>query len=145
MKKSQMLFAVQLIILVVFSVQCSKKSAPDKTSSKFDTLTFFHSMKGWELYTWPEGDDWKYSILNGTNRLKTYQEVTTNQITVMGIDSLKMLIDKFPVKEEIFWISDYWLKNIWGSNYGNLSLPDTNTVNEVKKYCSSKGLALTIL
>jgi hypothetical protein len=102
-------------------------------------------MKGWELYTWPEGDDWKYSILNGTNRLKTYQEVTTNQITVMGIDSLKMLIDKFPVKEEIFWISDYWLKNIWGSNYGNLSLPDTNTVNEVKKYCSSKGLALTIL
>ena len=145
MKNQKTLIAISLAIFFFLSVHCSKKSTVDKTSSMFDTLTIPHSIKGWELYTWPEGDDWKYSILSGTNRLKTYQEVTTNLIAVVGIDSLKILIDKFPVKEEIFWIGEDWLKNIWGNNYGNLSLPDTNTVNEVKKYFSLKGLVLNIL
>jgi len=109
-----------------------------------DTISFFHSMKGWELYSWPNGNDWNYSILVGTNRTKSYNEVTTNKIIVFGIDSLKMLLDKFPENEYIFWIGKEWLKSCWGSNYGNLSLPDNKIINEIKEYCTGKKLVLGV-
>jgi hypothetical protein len=101
-------------------------------------------MKGWELYSWPNGNDWNYSILIGTNRLKSYEEVTTNQIIVFGKDSLKLLIDKFPENEQLFWIGREWLERCWGSNYGDLSLPDENTINEIKEYCVQKKIVLGI-
>jgi hypothetical protein len=97
------------------------------------------------LYSWPNGNDWNYSILKGTNRLKTYNEVIKNKIIVLGIDSLKMLLDKFPKKEEIFWVGEGWLKRIWGTDYGNLSLPDSKIIDEIKNYCTQKELVLGIL
>jgi hypothetical protein len=109
-----------------------------------DTISFSHSMKGWELYSWPNGNNWNYSILIGTNRTKTYDEVTTNKIIVAGKDSLKMLLDKFPENEYIFWIGKGWLESCWDGNYGNLSLPDNKTINEIKEYCTSRKLVLGI-
>ena len=41
----------------------------------------------------------------GTNRVKSYEEVLTNKIFVFGKDSLKMLLDKFPQNEYIFWVA----------------------------------------
>ena len=87
-----------------------------KNNSKLDTISFSHSMKGWELYSWPSESDWNYSILIGTNRNKTYQEVTTNKISVVGKDSLKILLDKFPANEQIFWIG-----KPSGDDWGNFS------------------------
>lgn len=110
----------------------------------FDTVSFLPSMKGWELYSWPNGNDWNYSILGGTNRTKSYKEVTTNTFIVAGKDSLKMLLDKIPDNEFIFWAGTGWLENCWSGDYGNFSLPDSNTVNEIKEYCIQKKLNLTI-
>jgi hypothetical protein len=56
-----------------------------------------------------------------------------------------MLLDEFPAKEEIFWISEGWLERIWGGNYGNLSLPDSNTIIEIENYCIRKDLILSII
>ncbi len=109
-----------------------------------DTISFNHSMKGWELYSWPNGNDWNYSILVGTNRTKSYSEVTKNKIIVFGIDSLKMLLDKFPENEYLFWVGKEWLSTCWGSNYGDLALPDNKTINEIKEYCAGKKLVLSI-
>jgi hypothetical protein len=72
----------------------------------FDTIHFEHSMKGWELYSWPNGHDWNYSLLIGTNVLKNYNTVTQQPIKVTGIDSLKMLLPRLPSGEDIFWIGD---------------------------------------
>ena len=102
-------------------------------------------MKGWELYSWPNGNDWNYSVLPGTNRLKSYNEVIENKIVVLGIDSLKMLLDKLPAKEEIFWIGEGWLKRIWGTEYRDLSLPDSIIIKDIKNYCSQKELILSIV
>jgi hypothetical protein len=55
-----------------------------------------------------------------------------------------MVLDKMPVNESIFWIGEGWLNRIWHNNYGNLSLPDDKTVNEIKSYCIQKGLAITV-
>ena len=147
MQKIQILIVASLVVSSVNFIKCSKENnrSPEITNNaKLDTLSFSHSMKGWELYSWPSGNDWKYSILIGTNRLKTFQEVTTNKIAVIGKDSLKMLIDKFPAKENIFWISESWLNKIWGDNYGNLSLPESTTVSEIKNYCNQKKLEIIV-
>lgn len=107
-------------------------------NSKLDTITFAPSMKGWELYTWANGNDWKYSILMGTNRNKTYDEVISNKIAVTGKDSLKMLLDKFPAKEEIFWMGK------GTGEWANLSFPNQNTVDEIVNYAQQKELKLYI-
>jgi len=101
-------------------------------------------MKGWELYSWPNNDDWNYSILEGTNRVKSYDEVTSNSIVVSGKAPLKQLLDKFPENESIFWMGQKWLENSWSGSHANLSLPDNKTVDEIKDYCSKKKLGLNI-
>jgi hypothetical protein len=146
--KSIRIFAILLLIPGSFCfIMCSKDNNPEKkpaSTINFDSISFDHSMKGWELYSWPDGNSWKYSILEGTNRLKTYEEVTGNKIIVSGEDSLKLLLNKFPANEEIFWISEEWLYRLWNGNYKNLSLPSESIINEITEYCHQKELILTV-
>jgi hypothetical protein len=37
---------------------------------------FAESMKGYELYSWQDGNTWKFSLLTGTNREKSLDEET---------------------------------------------------------------------
>ncbi len=146
MKKLHRLVIIPLILTLFVFGMCSEEKNPEidpVNKVNFDTLTFSHSMKGWELYSWPKGNDWRYSILPGTNRVKSYGEVTSNLI-VCGKDSLKMLLNKFPEGENIFWLSEEWLKKSWSTSYGNLSLPADNIVTEIKDYCTQKKLVLNI-
>lgn len=134
------------VLIGAVTLNCSKKT-DQKTDDgiNLDTLSFDHSMKGWELYSWPDGNIWNFSVLIGTNRIKSYEEVTTNKIIVTGKDSLKLLIDKFPENESMFWHGKGWLERCWGGNYyGNLSLPDSNIVSEIKDYCIQKKLVLYV-
>ncbi len=147
MKRLQVLIILLIIIIPSGIVRCTKTNSKETNPVDRidpDTITFAHSMKGWELYSWPNGDDWNYSILIGTNRLKSYEEVTANKIVVTGTDSLKMLLDKFPVNENILWIGEGWLKRCWQSGYGDLSLPGNNIVNEIRNYCLQKNIDLNI-
>lgn len=147
MKRIKVLIYFILISGSFVFLNCSKDEDPEPEPVgliNLDTVSFAHSMKGWELYSWPNGNGWNYSILIGTNRLKTYDEVITNDYVVFGEDSLKMLLNKLPTKEEIFWIGEGWLESIWGADYGNLSLPDIITILEIENYCSQKELILSI-
>jgi len=140
----------KLILLLCFIAilsACSDDSIQTQQPVKridLNTLTFAHSMKGWELYSWKKGDDWNYSILIGTDRLKSYDEVTSNEIIVTGKDSLKMVLDKFPEGEIITWIGQDWLKRCWGNNYYDLSLPPEDIIDEIKQYCSQINLVSQI-
>jgi hypothetical protein len=141
-----------IILLLLFSVPASFTRCTKGSNNVIhpvalinpDTISFPHSMKGWELYNWPNGNDWNYSILIGTNRIKSYSEVTGNRIIVLGTDSLKMLLNKFPENENIFWIGKGWLKKCWGNDYGDLCLPDNKTLNDIKQYCENLNLVLGI-
>ena len=54
------------------------------------------SMKGYELYSWPVEDEWHFTLITGTNRLKTVEEITSGEdvidpegwvrISVTGVD-----------------------------------------------------------
>lgn len=101
-------------------------------------------MKGWELYSWQKGNDWSYSILIGTNRLKSYDEVVKNEIVVTGKDSLKLVLDRFPAGETITWLGPGWLASCWGSDYKNLSLPPQAIIDEIRQYCIDHDLILVV-
>ena len=79
----------------------------------------------------------------GTNRGKSYEEVTSNLVKVVGKDSLKMLLAKLPANECIFWPGKGSLVNTAGDHF-KLTTPDTNTVNEIEDFCTQKGLLLNV-
>jgi hypothetical protein len=113
-------------------------------SINFDNLTIKPSMKGWELYSWTNGNDFNYSLLPGTNRLKSYNEIIGNKLIVFGKDSLIMLLDKLPANENIFLIGKNCLLWIQGENNYNFSLPGKNTINDIKAFCNQKGLTIDV-
>lgn len=58
------------------------------------------SFKGWELYVWPQGGDNYFSLLPGTNRLKTDEEIS--KAAVKGIDAIKPMLEELKVGEMVF-------------------------------------------
>ena len=145
MKTKMVLFVVVVFLL---STSCIReKEQIQAPTSQFDSnsFTISHSMKGWELYSWPDGTGWKYSILIGTNRVKTYKEVTTNEIQVTGEDSLKKILDKFPKNEMISWFGSNWLKQTWNDDPQNISLPPEQITRIIQRFCDQKELQLQII
>lgn len=62
------------------------------------------ALKGMELYSWkPAGQDCHFSLLVGTNRGKSVQEITASQTTVAGVAGLKRKLSRLPKGEQIFW------------------------------------------
>lgn len=126
--------------------------APDCTTSTtaIDTLTVQHQLKGWEIYSWPACNDWCYAVLAGTNSLKTYEEVTGQSasprflIKVLGKEKLKAVLNKMATGESVFWAGEGWLQKTWTVNYGNLQLPPTAIINDIKQYCTQAGLNFNI-
>ena len=140
-----------LSITLLFGVGCTKSDIekldlPQISCAKLDTLHFTHSMKGWELYSFSVSSSWKYSLLVGTNALKTYDQVSNNQISVIGQDSLKVMLSKLPANEELVWIGANWLGTTWQSGFiGNLALPPRSIQIDIKEFCDNHNIKLTIV
>jgi hypothetical protein len=58
------------------------------------------SMKGWELYVWQKDGDTYYSLMMGTNRLKTDDEIA--KAAIKGLDAIKPKLDELKAGEEVF-------------------------------------------
>ncbi len=151
MKIKQIIILLVSFIHILF-VACNKNEKEENAAPKsdFDTLSIPHEMKGYEIYSWPEGNDWYFSVMIGTNRNKTYAEVISNIpseihiITVTGIDNLKLVLARFPEGEYITLIGKSWLQSCWGSNYGNLQLPPQNFIDNIAQFCTQKKLNLQV-
>lgn len=111
-----------------------------------------HSIKGYELYSWQTGEDWNFTLITGTNRIKTFEEIiasgnTVNEdgfikVSVGGVDELKKLLKLLPTGESILWGGmDLGSEVPIGTIY--LTLPPQSMINEVTRFCASLGLDLT--
>lgn len=135
-----------LLGLFIILIACSKHEIQGPVHQiDINSLTFQHSMKGWELYSWQHGNDWNYSMLIGTDRLKSYDEVVHNEIVVTGKDSLKLVLDRFPSGETITWLGPGWLASCWASEYKNRSLPPSTIIDEIKQHCIDHRLILVVI
>jgi hypothetical protein len=76
-----------------------------------------HSFKGYELYSWLEGEQWNFTLVTGTNRNKTKKEIVSGdnylsevgwiKAHVEGLDSIKVLLSKLPDNELILWLAGF--------------------------------------
>lgn len=105
---------------------CGKAAQPTATP-------FPESMKGYELYSWQEGNQWKFSLLTGTNREKTLEEIKSTDVVLSGVDALTSTLEKIPAGQYITW-----------SSRETLSFPPEEIRTHVEKVCQDKGLILTI-
>src|SRR5436309_14287188 len=121
-------FAVLLILL----------TAPGQTPQT--------SMKGYELYSWKIKGHWYYSLVPGTNRLKTYNEITATSVVRRDAAGLKSDLQKLPKGEEVFWMSDAPAgasKSIAGQSL-NVKHPSRNRIKGIKAMCDKLGIKLRL-
>jgi hypothetical protein len=111
------------------------------------------SMKGYELYSWQNGGQWVFTLITGTNRLKTLAEITTApdseradgliKVSARGIAELESLLTRLPSKSEIFWMGSGSLMQA-GVEPGGLSLPPQDVIAGIQERCLKLGLTLTV-
>ena len=94
---------------------------------------FAESMKGYELYSWQEGGQWKFSLLIGTNREKTLDEIKSADVVLSGVDALTSTLEKIPTGQYITW-----------SSKETLSFPPDDIRSQVEQVCKDQGLILNI-
>ena len=111
------------------------------------------SMKGYELYSWKAGRELRFTLITGTNRLKTMAELTSRdnsveddwvKVTVRSVSALKDALDLLPSGTHVVW---------WGArdlpcgsilSRTTLELPPGPLVDEVKARSSELGISLEI-
>jgi hypothetical protein len=122
----------------------------------FSTLpeTLPRSMKGYDLYSWQTGEVWNFTLITGTNRTKSFEEIITPvnsvsadgfvDVSVTGVEALKELFKRLPPGEAILWGGmDLSGQVAAGTVY--LTFPPQSMLDEMKAYCTSLGLSLTSL
>jgi hypothetical protein len=93
--------------------------------------------KGYELYSWQVADGtWRYSLLPGTNRMKSNDEVTVAAVVISDAGALKRWLAELATNEQVFWHRPDAVK---------FSLPDPRVVEELKTYCRVLQIDLQVM
>lgn len=92
---------------------------------------FPESMKGYELYSWQEGDQWYFSLLVGTNREKTLDEIKAADTVLHGVGALTSALEQMPEGQYITW-----------STRETLSFPPEDVIEQIENLCTEQGLIL---
>jgi hypothetical protein len=109
------------------------------------------SSKGYELYSWEEGGQWHFTLITGTNRIKTLEEITSEddfisetgwvKIQVMGADATKDVLNFLPEGESVFWCDEL---HIGQPTEIDFQLPPEQIANEIEEYAERCGLDFVI-
>ena len=104
------------------------------------------AMKGYELYSWKRDGRWYYTIVEGTNRPKSYEEITSDKIPISGTAGLKERLNKLPKGSEVIWTTglDPAARKAAAEKSPKLALPSGTRVRKIKKYCDQIGIKLTL-
>ena len=116
--------AFLFILFVSLMSACGSASEPSATP-------FAESMKGYELYRWQEGGQWKFSIMVGTNREKSLEEIQSAETSFSGVEELTVALERMPEGQYVTW-----------SSRETLSFPPEDIIEQVEKICEEQGLIL---
>lgn len=123
--------------------------AMDKLPQKFPL-----SLKGYELVTWQKDGEWVFTLLTGTNRQKSFDEILAaentfsateiGKVTVVGVETLKELLNHLPKGETVIW-GGMDLAGEVPTSTVYFSYPPEDIVSDLISYCKSKGITLIAL
>lgn len=115
-------------VLLALSVGgCAKKASPLAPAAGEE------SMKGYELYSWEKDGQWYFSVLIGTNREKTLEEIQSADIALKGIEELQAVLESIPADQYVTWLSK-----------DELAFPPDEVTQKVENICEAQGLNLSI-
>lgn len=114
------------VLLAVFLSGCKTGVQPAATLPA-------ESMKGYELYSWQEGGRWKFSLLIGTNREKTLDEIQSTDTALDGVEALRSALEGISSGQTITW-----------SAREPLALPPEEILQQVEQICRDRGLLCNI-
>jgi hypothetical protein len=110
-----------------------------------------HSMKGYELYSWEEESQWHFTLITGTNRIKTAEEITSEEdsisetgwvkIRVAGTDAIKDVVSRLPEGESVFWCDEL---RIGQSTEIDFQLPPEQITDAIEEYANQCGLYFVV-
>jgi len=109
------------------------------------------SFKGYELYSWEEEGQWHFTFITGTNRVKTIEEITSEEdsmsetgwvkIHVVGADAIKDVLSRLPEGESVFWCDEL---HIGQSTEMDLQLPPQQITDAIEEYAQQCGLDFVV-
>lgn len=116
--------------------------------------TYPVAFKGYELLSWRYKGDWVFTLMTGTNRAKSFEEILSveNQyssdalikLTVRGLDDLKIVLGRLPRGEQIDW-GGMNLEGEVPANTLYFTFPSDEIMEEVVKFCDDAGIKLVTL
>ena len=103
------------------------------------------SFKGYELYSWEEGGQWRFTLITGTNRNKTHEEIVAPEdmetadgwvkLTVAGEENLLRLMARLPRGEDVFW----------GTALATgFAMPPADVIGRIEAECRRLGVNLVV-
>lgn len=111
------------------------------------------SAKGYELYSWLDDKGWQFTLISGTDRSKSADEILSPEssitpdgwvkITVSSVQDLKSIFDQLPVSQEVFWLEGNRLEGIAGDK--TFSFPPEETIQQMVLLSEELGLMLNIV
>jgi hypothetical protein len=91
------------------------------------------SVKGYELYSWQEGDQWAFSLLAGTNRTKSLEEIKSGDARLPDVEALIARLEKIPAGQYVTW-----------SSQETLAFPPDEILRQIERVCKDRGLILNV-
>lgn len=133
---------------IVDSLEQAGKLIPELSITEVDKLPA--SMKGYELYSWSENSQWHFTLITGTNRNKTLEEIVSNEdfvsetgwvrIHVLGVDAIKAVLSKLPRDEFIIWLAG--VREQSEQTDINIQLPPGQIRDAIKEHAGQYGVDL---
>lgn len=136
-----------LVFVVLLSCDNNTPEDPATDMAADDATPLPDAFKGYELYSWEAGGQWNFTLITGTNRNKTYDEIVSKtdvvdgdwvKITVTGTESLKQLLKRLPAPEDIGWVNT-------PIRVAGFSLPSTTAIAEIEAHCKRLDLTLVVI
>ena len=114
-------------------------------------------MKGYELYSWLEESQWHFTLITGTNRNKTLEEITSKNdyiseagwvsVHVTGVDAVKDVLSRLPQNEYVLWCGDRFiiLPELSEQAKTNLQLPPQQIIDIIKEFALQSSLDFAVM
>lgn len=103
-------------------------------------------LKGYQLFTWHEKGHWHYSLLPGTNRERTYAEITAPATVIIGTSGFESELKRLPKGTEVLWQSDAppGIKRPAASDVISFKHPSRKRIERIKSVCDKLGIKLSL-
>jgi uncharacterized protein YceK len=126
---------ISLLVFPLLLAACGTLAVGGDPTETAPSTRLAGSMKGYELYSWQVGEVWYFSLLVGTNRLKTPDEIFAPETRLEGLKALERELDKLPRGERVFWSAQ---------RVQNTALPPDEMIDTIRAYCRERGILLEI-